>query len=129
MANLSSDRLVCITWVDPHGSISEFAKHEIPHAPAIITSYGLLLRWDAEGISIATEETGSGNYRGHTFILPELVVSVLDLGVPSKKRPKPLPLPPECIGRYPRLAAGATKPSESHSAKSEVPESPAPAPS
>lgn len=101
---LSKHPLVAVTWLDPHGTATaEYAINEIPHAPATITTYGLLLRWDTEGISVVTEETGGGNYRGHTFILADLVTEVMDLGVPGKKRPKPLPLPSIALGKYPRL--------------------------
>ena len=78
--------LVAVQWRDAHGSaLSEFAEHEIPHRAFIWTTYGLLMRDDAEGISLANE-VSEGLYRGVTFIPREMVSEVIDLGVPIRRR-------------------------------------------
>ena len=85
-AALSQERLVAVRWLDPHGSATTtYAKHELPHAPCEITTYGLLLRHDDHGLSIACEQVGDDAFRGHTFILPALILEVIDLGIPKRK--------------------------------------------
>jgi hypothetical protein len=78
--------LVAVRWRDAHGSsLSEFAEHEIPHHAYIWTTYGLLMRDDDEGISIASE-VSEGSYRGVTFVPRQMIIEVVDLGVPHKPR-------------------------------------------
>lgn len=96
--------LVAVKWRDAHGSaLSEFAEHEIPHRAYIWTTYGLLMRDDDEGISIASE-VSEGSYRGVTFVPRQMVIEVIDLGVPHRPRerkkkglrssaPSPVPSP------------------------------------
>lgn len=82
--------LIALKWKDAHGSAtSAFNEHEIPHAPLEITTYGLLLREDATGVSVANELCADGTYRGHTFVPKELIIEVLDLGEPKAKRLRP----------------------------------------
>jgi len=69
--------VVAIQWNDAHGTATTlYEAHEIPHAPIVVTSYGLLLRDDATGISIASEQVADGTYRGVTFIPRGMIVSV-----------------------------------------------------
>jgi hypothetical protein len=68
--------LVALTWLDAHGSISPSEVHEIPHAPIKITTYGLLMRDDEAGVSVANEACHDGTYRGVTFVPRGMVVSV-----------------------------------------------------
>lgn len=69
--------LVALTWKDAHGTATEaYSLHELPHAPILITTYGLLLREDESGISIACEECADGTYRGVTFVPQTLIASV-----------------------------------------------------
>ena len=78
--------LVAVRWRDAHGSsLSEFAEHEIPHRAYIWTTYGLLMRDDDEGISVASE-VSEGSYRGVTFVPRQMIIEVIDLGVPHKPR-------------------------------------------
>jgi hypothetical protein len=61
--------LVAVTWNDAHGSsTTAYAEHEIPHAAIAITTYGLLLREDTAGVTIASEHCADNTYRGVTFI-------------------------------------------------------------
>lgn len=82
-----SKHLVALKWHDAHGSAtSAFNEHEIPHAPIEITTYGLLLRDDQEGVSVANEVCNDGTYRGHSFVPRALIVDMIDLGEPKAKR-------------------------------------------
>lgn len=79
--------LVALKWNDAHGSATEsYSENDIPHEPLLMTTYGLLLRDDDVGVSVANEECGDGTYRGYTFVPRPLVVELLDLGEPKPKR-------------------------------------------
>lgn len=79
--------LVALRWMDAHATAGTTAYeiHELPHKASEITTYGLLLRDDAEGVSIATEDCGAGMYRGITFVPRPLVVAVKSLTRTRKK--------------------------------------------
>lgn len=88
MKPLASKPLVCIIWEDAHGSsLGDYAESEVEHfhQPATYTSFGLLLKRDDKGVSIASEWTGH-EYRGLSFIPSQMIRDVIDLGLP--KRPK-----------------------------------------
>lgn len=88
--------LVCVTWIDAHKDQDEHAARDIPHEPAVCRVYGLLLRQDDAGVTLADEETwlrdNEVTYRGRTFIPAPFVVEVVQLAVPQRRRrraPKP----------------------------------------
>lgn len=62
--------LVVVTWLDAHGSAANvvYDIDEIPHSPIECTSYGLLLKHDDVGVSIASERVGVDTYRGYSFV-------------------------------------------------------------
>lgn len=67
--------LVYVRWLDAHGSAtSAYAEHEIPHAAIEITTYGLLLRDDDKGVSLASEYCADATFRGVTFIPKPMIV-------------------------------------------------------
>lgn len=67
--------LVALRWRDAHGTATaQYEPHELPHAALEIVTYGLLLRDDAIGVSVACEDCGGNVYRGVTFVPRELVV-------------------------------------------------------
>lgn len=69
--------LVRVTWNDAHGGSSEmFMVDQIPHEPAVMTTYGLLLKQDEKGVSVANEIHENGQVRGHTFIPAQLIINV-----------------------------------------------------
>ncbi len=69
--------LVKVTWMDAHGSaVIAYELHEIPHKGIEVASYGLLLRQDDVGVSIASEKCGDSTYRGYTFMPAGMVVRV-----------------------------------------------------
>jgi hypothetical protein len=77
--------LVKVIWKDAHGSATgAYSLHEIPHEAIEVASYGLLLRHDDIGVSIASEKCGDDTYRGYTFIPVGMIVSV---GPVKRKRP------------------------------------------
>ena len=81
--------LVALRWNDAHGTATTtYELHELPHKAVEIVTYGLLLRDDDAGISIACEDAGGGCYRGVTFVPRALVVEVKHLK-PVRKKQKP----------------------------------------
>lgn len=68
--------LVALTWLDAHatGTTTTYEVHELPHRALEVTTYGLLLRDDEAGVSIACEDCGGGTYRGVTFVPRSLIV-------------------------------------------------------
>lgn len=83
--------IVKVLWKDAHGvaGTTALAIHEIPHGGILITSYGLLLKQDTEGVSIASEVCEDGTYRGYTFIPSGMLVAVDPVIKPKKPRMKP----------------------------------------
>lgn len=63
--------IVGVEWDDAHGSaanevsVSDLGAH---HRACVLTTFGFLLRFDEEGISLANEQDRDKNYRGLTFI-------------------------------------------------------------
>lgn len=69
--------LVKVVWLDAHGSAAiAYELHEIPHKAIEVASYGLLLRQDDIGVSIASERCGDSTYRGYTFMPAGMVMKV-----------------------------------------------------
>lgn len=90
---MSTPRVVCVTWTDAHGNaFAIYEAHELPHAPAIVKTYGVLLREDEAGVSLACEVFEGGNFRGVTFIPRGMIQEMTDIGKRAKKRvPKEQP--------------------------------------
>ena len=83
--------LVAVTWLDAHGTATAaYSLHEIPHAAISITTYGLLLRQDDAGISVASEFCADGTYRGVTFVPTGMVVRVEHVKKSRKRAAKPV---------------------------------------
>lgn len=80
-------RVVCVTWNDAHGNaFSVYESHEIPHAPAVVRTYGVLLREDEAGVTIANEVFEAGSFRGVTFIPRGMIKSLEDVHAPRKRK-------------------------------------------
>lgn len=82
--------LVKVTWNDAHGSAANVAYDldEIPHCPIEVVSYGLLLKDDEVGVSIASEACDTTTFRGYSFIPRQMVVKVEAVKPPRRKRLK-----------------------------------------
>ena len=79
--------LVKVVWLDAHGSAAiAYELHEIPHKAIEVCSYGLLLRNDDTGVSIASERCGDSTYRGYTFMPAGMVVRVEAMKRVRKKK-------------------------------------------
>jgi hypothetical protein len=86
--------LVRVVWNDAHGSAANvvYDIDEIPHGPIECTSYGILLKSDELGVSIASEQVGVDTYRGYSFMPAGMLVKVEQVKKPRKPRkPKPPP--------------------------------------
>lgn len=88
--------LVRVTWLDAHGSaVQTYSIEEIPHAAIRVVSYGVLLKEDDAGVSIASEVCDSDTFRGYSFFPHPLVVSVEMVLKPRKRSlRKPIISPP-----------------------------------
>jgi hypothetical protein len=82
--------LIALRWMDAHGTATtQYELHELPHKAAEITTYGLLLRDDEHGVSIACESCGGGVFRGVTFVPRALVLEIKPVRRTRKKRAEP----------------------------------------
>lgn len=84
--------LVRVTWLDAHGSAANvvYDIDEIPHAPIECTSYGILLKDDEVGVSIASEQVDVDTYRGYSFVPRGMLVKIEPVVKPKRQRkPKP----------------------------------------
>lgn len=79
--------LVKVTWYDSHSSATtEYGENDYPHEAAVVITYGLLLRNDEVGVSVANELLDQTTYRGFTFIPASLLVKVEPVLRPRKTR-------------------------------------------
>ncbi len=100
MPNISDKPFVAVVWNDAKGAaVGELTEEEVLrdwHQPQQITTYGLLIRQDDIGVTIAAEITGTDpiTYRGLSFIPAAIVVSVADVKAKRRKKvPKSLGTP------------------------------------
>ena len=82
-------RLVCVVWNDAHGNaFAIYEPQEIPHAAAKVYTYGIVIREDEAGISMANESFEGGSYRGVTFIPRGMIIEVRDLQSHKTRKPR-----------------------------------------
>lgn len=83
-------QFVAVTWRDAHGTgkTASFSEHELPHAPARVTTYGWLMRQDDKGLSIVGEIFSDGSMRDYTFIMTEVLEGIEVIRMPAKRRSK-----------------------------------------
>ena len=86
-----------ISWLDAHSRSQavEYEEAEVAqqHRPEECTILGLVIRDDAQGLSLYTEETGPSSIRGLSFIPRAMVKSVTYVTL-TTIRPKKALLPP-----------------------------------
>ena len=84
---MSKPPLIALRWMDAHATATSLYEiHELPHRAAEIVTYGLLLRDDEHGISIASEDAGAGTYRGITLVPRQLILHMKHLQRPRKRK-------------------------------------------
>ena len=112
--------LVCVHWDDAFASkaTSAYTEENVPHKLEPMETFGLLLKQDAIGVSVACEtyyndEEKQHEYRGHTFIPAAMVVSVEVLLKPRQPRGR-------LIGGRHRLGQGSV-PEYTPSSSSKLP--------
>jgi hypothetical protein len=89
VTNLSRYPIACVIWDDAHMSLDEYTQDEITrdiHVPARVQSYGLMIRDDAAGITLATDEGADAKFRKVNFIPRGMIVEVVSFGSPKRKR-------------------------------------------
>lgn len=86
--------LVKVVWQDTHGSAANvvYDIDEIPHCPIEVISYGLLLKDNEVGVSIASEKVDQDTYRGYSFMPRGMIVKVEPVKKPRKPRKPKLEL-------------------------------------
>ena len=101
--------MIILEWKDAHTSTDEFSFTELHerHKPWTITTVGWLLQNDEVGVSLANELTGTDTYRGHTFVLKSMVVSVKPYKTPRKRKAKVDSLSPTLIPHKPEASVTA----------------------
>lgn len=88
--------LVKVEWLDAHGTATTVhSVDDIPHAGIVVQSYGILLRQDDAGVSIASEVCDDDSYRGYTFVPAGMVRSVAPVISVRKRKPKTVITPEE----------------------------------
>ncbi len=87
-------QLVCVTWNDAHGSAANvvYSIDEIPHCPIEVTSYGVLLKQDDVGVSIASEKCDADCWRGYSFVPAKMIIKIEPVKKPRKSRLVPTPV-------------------------------------
>jgi hypothetical protein len=91
---MTKPHVVALRWCDAHATATNtYEIHELPHKALEITTFGLLLRDDSEGVSIASEDCGSGCYRGVTFVPRVLVIECKPVKPARRKREPRASLP------------------------------------
>ena len=95
--------LACVRWNDAHGSaMTIYEAHEVPHAPAVVRTFGVVGKQDEVGSTIASELFEAGSFRGATFIPKGMILDVVEYHAvngtkPRRRAPKtpvPTPRPP-----------------------------------
>lgn len=91
MMEIPVGELVKVIWEDAHGSAANvvYELEEIPHEPVEVISYGLLLKHDSVGVSIASEQCDKTCYRGYSFIPAGMLVRVELIKKKRKSKTKP----------------------------------------
>lgn len=91
--SLSSSPLVCVIWDDAHMSLDEYTQDEITrdmHKPSRVRSFGLMVRHDATGVTLATDEgEADQKFRKVNFIPAGMIVEIIDFGLPRRRQTRP----------------------------------------
>jgi hypothetical protein len=78
---------VFVLWHDPHspGATEVFSEEDVHalHRSLPMITAGWLMKEDDDGVSIASEYCGDGDYRGTTFVLKELLIDVIRVRTPT----------------------------------------------
>ena len=88
--------LIKIFWEDAHGSAANvtYSIEELPHAPILVESYGILLKQDETGVSIASEKCDKDCWRGYSFIPAKMILKVEPVKKPRRKKSPPVEVTP-----------------------------------
>lgn len=86
----STQPIVLLTWADAHspGSTDVFNASNVHtiHGTLTITTVGWVLRDDHDGVTIAGEHCGDGDYRNVTYIPRSLIVGMTPIRVPRARK-------------------------------------------
>lgn len=79
-------------WEDAHWNSGEMDKDDIIHRPVLYVSVGILLKDDETGVTIATDVSETGSFRGFNFIPAKMVVRKWKVGNVSPRTRRKLKL-------------------------------------
>ena len=94
---MTEPKLMVLTWNDAWcDATAEVSLKDVhpTHKPTVIETVGWILLNDEMGVSIANEKTGPDTYRGRTFVLPGMVISIKPYRNPRKPRKPSIPQSP-----------------------------------
>lgn len=89
----STRKFVSVMWSDAFASraTDAYTAEEVPHGVFQVETRGWLLKEDATGVSLACETYYNDaekqwEYRGHTFVPAQMVISVTPIPQPRKRK-------------------------------------------
>lgn len=86
--HLSTYSLVVVVWDDAHMSMDEYSAAEVErdfHKAEQVKSFGLLVRDDEKGITLAQDEGMADEKFRHVIFIPRgMIREVVNLGIPKK---------------------------------------------
>ncbi len=82
--------LVIVEWQDAWTNELGVTVDDVgaTHKPMAVHTIGWLLKEDEIGVSLANEHFDDGSYRGRTFILRSMVVSVTHHALAKPRKPR-----------------------------------------
>lgn len=78
-------KIVAVTWKDAHFNTDEVDVKDITHRPWIYVTVGILVKSDAEGVTVSQDEGEDGKYRGRTFVPREMILEEWTVGAVKPK--------------------------------------------
>ncbi len=72
-------------WEDAYWDSAEMERSEIAHRPILYISYGLLLKHDETGITLATDVSQTGTFRGFNFIPAKMITRCWKVGLADQR--------------------------------------------
>jgi hypothetical protein len=80
--------IVACSWRDAHFNTDECDAGDTVHRPWLYVTVGILVRSDAEGLTVAMDQGEDGKYRSRTFVPRDMIIEEWTVGTvrPKVKR-------------------------------------------
>lgn len=72
-------------WEDAHWNSGEFDRDEIIHKPILYVTTGILIKNDETGLTVSSDISETGSFRGTNFIPKRMIVKVWKIGPLAKR--------------------------------------------